>query len=208
MISPLPLKLNLTVICIPGRASSSGGGIQQSRNASNMSESVLRPWPVSALARSALTSDTALTIVNRKSSSIGYSISGTQGPRWNALHTVGAQGYRLKTLHTPGQDGWCLKTLRAFTGLIPCKPKRLRCGFTGLVAGNPKTTCRAFAGPILCKAETPCRAFAGLLPCRFRIAIPAIANRKEIGLRACLLIWPATCARGAGTDANSRPPKS
>src|ERR1035441_7306849 len=114
MISPLSLKLNRTDICILGRASSSGGGIQHARNALNTSRMVLSLWPVSDLASWTpepgvattlldLASDAALTMVNLRSSPIGYWISGMQGPRWNTLHTVGVHGCRLRTLHTPSQ---------------------------------------------------------------------------------------------------------
>jgi hypothetical protein len=42
IIAPDLLKLNSTVICMPSRATSAGGGDQQERSAANKSPMVLR----------------------------------------------------------------------------------------------------------------------------------------------------------------------
>src|SRR5712691_11851053 len=45
MISPVRLKLNRTVICMPSRAESAGGGDQQARSAAKRSPMFSRSWP-------------------------------------------------------------------------------------------------------------------------------------------------------------------
>ena len=44
MISPVRLKLNRTVICMPSRAESADGGDQQDRSAAKRSPMVSRSW--------------------------------------------------------------------------------------------------------------------------------------------------------------------
>src|SRR5438477_2115680 len=101
MISPLRLKENRTDICMPERASSRGGGIQQARSASNIALSVSSLWSdwMSLAAGAAATpAAAALSMVRRRSWPSGYSISGMQGRRWNTLQWVGLHGCRLNTL--------------------------------------------------------------------------------------------------------------